>query len=269
MVRYPSRYWLHREVLGLTTTILLDSDIVAFAFACKAESKFDFGDTGVCQSVEELSDMTPKVHDWITALMEKLHADALIVCLSVPSEEGFRKQVLPSYKGNRKDVVRPVLLQQVKEYLANEYPSFIRPTLEADDVMGILSTHPTIVKGTKVIVSEDKDMQTIPGLLFNPRKHTKPIRISIEQANHYHLYQTLMGDTTDGYKGCPGIGPVKAKDILLCSRLGEEWAAVVEAYESKGLTEYDALIQARVARICRSDDYDFSNKQVKLWNPTR
>lgn len=250
----------------MTTTILLDSDIVAFAFASAAQSKFDFGDTGICQSVEELSDVVPKVHDWITSLMEKLHADELIVCLSVPSVECWRLQVLPTYKGNRKDVVRPVLLQQVKDYLAEEYLSYTRPTMEADDVMGILATHPNIVKGAKIIVSEDKDMQTIPCQLFRPKRDNKPRRISEERADWYHMYQTLIGDATDGYKGCPGIGPVKAEGILGCSSK-EYWTSVVSVYESKGLTEEDALIQARVARICRAEDYDFTNKQVKLWNP--
>jgi DNA polymerase-1 len=207
------------------------------------------------------------VDQWIKDLMEKLNGDKLVVCLSVPTDEGFRIKVLPTYKGNRLNVQKPVLLAQVKEYLATEYPSYTRPTLEADDVMGILATHPKLHPGTKVIVSEDKDMNTIPGLLFNPKKHKKPVRISEEQADFYHLYQTLTGDTTDGYKGCPGIGPVKARDILVCSPIGEEWAGVVEAYESKGLTEEDALVQARVARICRADDYDFKNKEVKLWNP--
>lgn len=251
----------------MTTTVLLDSDIVAFQFASTAQKSYDFGDTGVCQSVEELSDVTPIVHQWVTSLMDNLKADKLIVCLSVPSEEGFRMKVLPSYKGNRKDVVRPVLLQQVKDYLATEYPSYTRPTLEADDVMGILSTHPKLIPGTKVIVSEDKDMKTIPGLLFNPRKHKKPVRISEEQADRFHMYQTLAGDTTDGYKGCPGIGPVKAEYLLGVYQRCDWWAAIVEAYESKSLTEEDALVQARVARICRHDDYDFTNKRVKLWNP--
>jgi DNA polymerase-1 len=251
----------------MTTTILLDSDIVAFQFSSTAQQSFNFGDTGVCQSVEELSDVTPKVHDWITSLMEKLHADEIIVCLSVPSEEGWRKQVLPSYKGNRKDLVRPILLQQVKDYLATEYPSYIRPTLEADDVMGVLSTHPTIVKGTKIIVSEDKDMKTIPGLLFNPRKHNKPQYIPEPLADFYHMYQTLTGDTTDGYKGCPGMGPVKTERLLNDTERSDWWSAVVSAFKAKGLTEEDALVQARVARICRAEDYDFKNKEVKLWNP--
>ena len=253
----------------MTTTLLLDSDIVAYQFASKAQASYDFGDTGVCQHVNELDAVVPLVDQWIKDLMEKLHADELVVCLSVPTSEGFRIRVLPTYKGNRAKVEKPVLLQLIKDYLAGEYPSFIRPELEADDVMGILSTHPKFIKGTKVIVSEDKDMKTIPGLLYNPRKHTKPVRISEEQADRFHMFQTLTGDTTDGYKGCRGIGPVTAEALLSTTHRNGWWTAVVREFENKGLTEDDALVQARVARICRADDYDFKTKEVILWNPNK
>ena len=74
--------------------------------------------------------------------------------------------------------------------------------------------------------------------------------------------QTLIGDIADGYKGCPGIGAVKAKKLLDEAPV---WATVKDAYEKAGLTEEDALQQARMARILRSSDYP--DGQVKLWSP--
>ena len=38
------------------------------------------------------------------------------------------------------------------------------------------------------------------------------------------------------------------------------------AFEKKGLTESDALVQARVARILRASDYDFAAKKPILWS---
>jgi hypothetical protein len=38
--------------------------------------------------------------------------------------------------------------------------------------------------------------------------------ITEAQADRFHMIQTLTGDVTDGYPGCPGIGPVKAEQIL-------------------------------------------------------
>jgi DNA polymerase-1 len=45
------------------------------------------------------------------------------------------------------------------------------------------------------------------------------------------------------------------------------WERVVSAYEKAGLSEAEAITQARVARILRASDYDFVNKSVKLWSP--
>lgn len=261
------------------TLLLVDADIVAYQFAAKAHRETPFG-----VASDSLDDVTPKVAEYLAGWQDTLGAAAVVICLSCPSEQGWRKQVLPSYKANRAAVERPPLLDFVKDWLEASYPSFRRPTLEADDVMGILSTirglpvtfvekHPELAgEWRKVIFSEDKDMKTIPGWLFNPAKDQFPRQIDAAEADYWHLYQALVGDPTDGYKGCPGIGPVKAERALRWAEndqpLGRTmWQAVVELYESKGLTEADALVQARVARICRASDYNFLKKEVVLWTP--
>lgn len=252
----------------LTTTLLIDADIVAFKIASTAQRTFKFeddetGEVTECTQVDEWEEVAPRLDELMQEYLTKTKADDLIICLSCPTEEGWRIGIYPEYKANRDYSKRPVYLSACKDYLAEHYRSYRKPTMEADDIMGILSTHPKLVPGKRIIVSEDKDLQTIPGWLWNPAKDTKPRLIAEEQADYFHLYQTLIGDTTDGYKGCPGIGPVKAEAIL---KEGG-WEAVVAAYERKGLKVDDALLQARVARICRATDYDFKKQEVILWNP--
>lgn len=259
--------------------LLVDADIVAYQYAAKAQRESPFG-----VAMDALDDVAPKVAAGLADLQDQLNASGMVICLSCPSAQGWRKGVLPTYKENRSGAERPVLLDPLKGWLEATYPSYRKPTLEADDVMGILSTmrglpsnfvkqHPQLAgEWEKVICSEDKDMKTIPGWLFNPAKDPFPQLISEQQADYWHLYQTLVGDPTDGYKGCPGVGPVKAQRALLWAEndqpLGRTmWQAVVELYESKGLTEEDALVQARVARICRATDYNFKTQQVILWTP--
>lgn len=247
------------------TTLLLDSDIIAYQHAATAQKEIDWDNDGdKTLVVDDLEVVLHYVDDTINATMERLNGDNFIVCLSCNSEDNWRKQVLPSYKENRAGVAKPLHLSAIKEAMRSRYECYERPTLEADDIMGILSTHPRLIKGKKIIVSEDKDMKTIPGWLYNPRKGEKPKCIQQFEADYWHLYQTLIGDTTDGYKGCPGIGPKKAEKALIES---QSWQTVVGLYASKGLTEEDALVQARVARICRAEDYDFKNKEVILWTP--
>lgn len=255
------------------TTLLIDGDIYAYQAASSVEEVFRFDDEPIYNLKGTLDDVKNKLADDLDEVSKKLGATSMIVCLSVPTEHGWRKQVLPTYKSNRGR--KPFHLGAAKQFLKDYYTTYLRDTLEADDVMGILSTHKSLVKGSKVIVSIDKDMKTIPGLLFNPDQHTSPIKIIKEEADYFHMYQTLVGDTTDGYKGCPGIGDKKARVILMDGDdmrhypVAEMWKRVVKTYESKGLTEEDALVQARVARIARSTDYDFKKKEIKLWTPPK
>ena len=130
--------------------------------------------------------------------------------------------------------------------------------LEADDAMGIYATqHPG-----NIIVSPDKDMKQIPGKLYNLED---TFTITPEEGAKWHLIQTLAGDQTDGYSGVPGIGVKRAETLF--NKEGYNWATVVKAFEDKELTEEDALLNARLARILTIEDYDTTRQEPKLWTP--
>ena len=76
----------------------------------------------------------------------------------------------------------------------------------------------------------------------------------------------MAGDNTDGYSGVPGIGIKRAEQIFKLK--GYTWKAVVETFEEKGMTENDALINAQLARILTTKDYDYEKKEPILWTPT-
>lgn len=288
-------------------TLLLDADIIAFKIASVSQQTYQFPDCEPSIEVDPWEEVEPRIHHAIDFLKETLGSELVIVCLSCPTEENWRLDILPTYKGNRDYSKRPVHLAAVKEYMAANWPSYRRDTLEADDIMGILSTmkglppsfvkeHPEFAKhGRKIIVSEDKDMKTIPGWLFNPAKNTVPHLVDQEAADNWHLYQAICGDTVDCYAGCFGAGHDKALIALNQGlytpyqhtfkrgpRKGQEetrwmvdtdakaspWERVVGLFARYGFTEADALVQARVARICRVTDYDFTNKKVIPWTPT-
>ena len=129
------------------------------------------------------------------------------------------------------------------------------PTLEADDAMGIYAT----ANPGNVIVSPDKDMRQIPGRLFNM---TETVMITEEEGYRWHLIQTMAGDQTDGYSGVPGIGIKRA--VALFDEHGYTWDTVVQAFKDKDMTEEDALINARLAKILTTNEYD---GQVIPWTP--
>lgn len=264
------------------TTLLLDADILAFQLSATAQRGYQFpGMEEKSIAVDDWEDQPERIDDVVARLCSELGSPNIIICLSCPTEENFRLDFLPSYKGNRDYTQRPAYLSQVKQYLEDNYPSYRRPRLEADDIMGILSTHPTIVPGKRIIVSNDKDMKTIPGWLFNPNKDSKARLVDCLEADRFHAYQTLIGDSVDGYKGLPGIGPKKAEKILDAALDGGTpwanrqqlqalyWQHIVAAYKARGLTEEDALVQARAARILQHTDYDYAKKEPILWTPPR
>lgn len=181
-----------------------------------------------------------------------------VVCLS--EGEVFRKKIDPSYKASRSNTRKPLCFFDLKGRLKAARKCVFFHGLEADDVMGILATKPSASGDKKIIVAQDKDMKTIPGMLWDGYKF---YNITEEQADYFHLYQTLVGDTADGYKGCPGIGPKKAEKLLQDAA----WPAVVDAYRHAGLTEADALRNARLARILRWTDWESATKTPILWCP--
>jgi DNA polymerase-1 len=210
---------------------------------------------------------------YLTTEVEKVlyHLGADRVIMTFSDHARWRNEVLPTYKANRK-AEKPLAYVPLLEYVAQNYEVRQFPGLEGDDVMGILATHPTLLEGDKVIVSVDKDMRTVPGALFNPRKEEFEY-ISKDDALRAFYMQCLTGDTADGYKGCPGIGPKKAEKIIYPFfdefefKKDDLWEAIVKTYESKKLTEEDALKTAQVARICQHEDFDLETNTVRLWTP--
>lgn len=247
--------------------LLIDADIVAYKIASTSQEAFDWGDTGSSLVADKYAAIE-RCNKLLAEYCETLNSNRLVICLS--DKANFRKELEPTYKANRKSVVKPVLLDYIKEYLEFEYPSFKRPRLEADDIMGILATSgDRFLSGRKIIVSEDKDMQTVPCELFNPRKDNKAHTISREHALRYLMTQTLTGDPTDGYIGCRGVGAKSPfVQALQTTEVADLWDVVLEAYESKGFSEDDALLQARLAHILWARSYNFKTKKVKLWKPS-
>lgn len=274
----------------ITRTLLIDADIIAYQSSAATEQKYDWGDTGGEVKVADFEAAKTSAEDEIEYLRDKLDADDVILCLS-DDAYNFREDVWSGYKQNRASAERPEYLYDLKEWFAEDYEVAIRPRMEADDVMGIMSTEPH--EGERIIVSADKDMQTIPGLLFNPNKDTKVRRITPEFAERFMLWQALTGDATDGYKGCPGAGPKAAdaiihdnksyhrheREITRGKRKGEielkwtledsdddSWDRLLSAYYKAGLQEKHAIQQVNLARILKYSDMDGS--RIIPWVPS-
>lgn len=244
-----------------TTTLIVDSDTFVYAAAVQSETAVEWDEDGILHTQADLNYAKAHFQDAVDALANEIPHSTLILALS-DSAPCFRKDVYPPYKGGRKQ--RPLAYKALREWVVNpERPwrTYLRPRLEADDILGILGTHPSIIEGRALLWSLDKDLLTVPGFHWD-HDLKRVVRVSEEEAERAFLTQVLTGDVVDNYPGCPGIGAKRAPAIV-----DEGWPGIVKAYQKAGLTEQDALIQARCARILRASDYDFKRKEPILWTP--
>jgi len=237
--------------------LLIDADYVVYKCCASAETEIDWGDD-IIVVTSKFSDALACVKREINKIRNEFIWDVPEIILFFSDSTNFRKSIQPSYKGHR-NRKKPCGYKRVINALQEEYEVIVMPTLEADDALGIYAT----ANPGNVICSPDKDMRQIPGRLFDMKE---TMTVKEEDADEWHLIQTLAGDQTDGYAGVPGIGVKRA--AALFKEEGFSWDTVVKAFADKDLSEEIALENARLARILRYTDYDFNESKPILWSPT-
>lgn len=234
--------------------LLIDADYVVYKCCASAETEIDWGDD-VIVVTSKFSEAYACVIRELNKIKSNFMWDVPEVILFFSDSTNFRKSIQPAYKGHR-NRKKPCGYKRVINQLKEEFEVIVMPTLEADDALGIYAT----ANPGNIICSPDKDMRQIPGRLFDMKE---TMTVNEDDADQWHLIQTLAGDQTDGYSGVPGIGVKRA--IALFEEKGYTWKTVVEAFADKDLSEDVALENARLARILRHTDYDFIQKQPILW----
>jgi|TARA_B110000114_G_C15010616_1_gene364614 DNA polymerase-1 len=240
-------------------TLLIDGDLYLYRATTSIEEEVDWGND-IWTLYTDVAAAKRLFISMIAGFKSALKVHDVVVTFS--GRNNFRRGVEPTYKAGRKKTRKPVGYAAMVEWALKEFDSILVDELEADDVMGVLGS----IEGTKaIIVSDDKDMKSIPAKLFRPQSNER-LDTTLAEADRCFLLQTLTGDVTDGYAGLKGVGPKSAEKILGAR---PTWGAVVAAYEKQELTEDYALTQARLARILRSSDWDDKKQSVILWEPPK
>jgi DNA polymerase I len=282
------------------THLLIDGDIVAFVSAAAAQRHLE-DSYGYIRPFANIQQGEALVENMLYALKLGLKADSASIYLSDP-EHNWRREVDPTYKTNRTGE-RPLLLDNLKGYLREKHGAVHWDGLEADDTLSLLMTEPQVEDApTQLIcVGRDKDFKTIPGLHHSWKQDldasgNMAIReVTPWEADRFHMMQTLAGDRTDGFNGCPGIGMDRAAQIIdrpmrllpqpgvktrgvnkgesvtrwMSEPTRDYWACIVSHYRKAGLTEADALTTARLARLLRHGEYDKETGAITLWTPDK
>lgn len=303
----------------LKVGLALDMDYLIFSAMSAAEEEQDWG-----EDVWTLYCDHKKARDILFGTIKTIKADIagqlkrkfkltedkyefVDICI-LSGDDNWRKEVLETYKANRKGKRKPVGYRKFCEEIMTHYgeKSFQWHGMEGDDLCGIFMTNPEFVGCDRVIsVSCDKDFNTVPGYFFWLTEMDL-VKNDEATADLHHFYQTLKGDTTDGYGGVPGVGEAfgpglwewlkdpeffyeatkimkSGKDKGLeraywtsCKPGDEEWdlrqaptlwACMASLAAKQGMTEEELIVQAQVARICRGSDFDMETKKPILWKP--
>ena len=223
--------------------LLIDADYIVYKSCAAAEYDIDYGDDVIFVG-SSFKEAYSNVERDLQKIAKEFFDPSVILFFS--DSTNFRKQVDPNYKGHR-NRKKPCGYKRVINKLSESYEVIRMPTLEADDALGVYATS----NDDCVIVSPDKDMKQIPGQLYNLEEM---FTITKQDGWEWFLIQTLAGDSTDGYSGAPGFGIKTSQKFL--GEYGYTFDNVVSAFEQKGLTEHDALKNARLAKILTADDYD-------------
>jgi len=247
--------------------LIVDGDILNFTIGRVTEDITEFDDQ-VCKSFDEDA-IVKLLESGLDNIAEKCGYSRENIIYSISCEKNYRKEHFPTYKSNRKTVVKPLGLTWLRDYLkenAGKYNLLLIENLEADDCMGIFGTS----GDTNVsIYSQDKDLRTIPVRQWDFKTHNFVHPTPLESMRFLYT-QVLTGDTVDGYKGCPRIGKVKAEKALRdCSNelemLEQCYVRYQKVYDIDAKDEL--LKQIGQARILHQVDYIALVNFKETYNP--
>lgn len=187
---------------------ILDGDIITFRTAFSAEDETE----------EWIANA--RADELVDNILHDVGADSFEVWLT--GKNNFRYNVFPEYKANRITSKRPKWEHTVKDHLTKKWFANWSEGCEADDMMGVRQME----LDNTIICTIDKDLWQIPGPHYNFVKKEFS-NVSEADGFRFFCYQLIVGDSTDGIKGIPGMGPKKA-EALLEKNPSEEWLQLIE-----------------------------------------
>ncbi|MBP2279225.1 DNA polymerase-1 [Psychrobacter sp. PL19] len=212
-------------------------------------------------------------------VMRRYHPTHMAVCFDTRAPT-FRHQLSTDYKAARPPM--DIELAQQIPYLHSLVKALGIPLLriegaEADDIIGTLA-YRAVAEGHHVVISTgDKDMaQLVNGCVILEDSFTGKVTDSQGVVDKFGIkpdqmidFLTLMGDSSDGIKGVPGIGKKTAMDLL--NEYGNidnmlQNLATIKGRGAKGLIEHadDIPLNAQLATIVTDLDIGHNWDDLKI-----
>ncbi len=162
----------------------------------------------------------------ILQAIEQFEPDFLVIAVDAP-EKTFRHEMDENYKAQRTKAPDefleqiPIIMEMIESL---GIPKLIKPGFEADDIIGTLAKKAEAQNIESFILSGDLDfLQLISDkihlakfngrepLIFDAEKTFEKLGVYPHQIVDY---KAICGDSSDNYKGIPGVGPKTCTALL-------------------------------------------------------
>ena len=194
--------------------LLVDADSLIFA-SCYRKREFPTDE----KFYTDIDDSKAKFDQQFMSIVNKLEdmysVDKVITFSG--SKGNFRKLITSDYKANRKAVDLPPLLNEMHDYVKDQYDSVWGYGIETDDIVARywFELSNEIGRDNVMIISLDKDYRQFPALIYNYHyKHQKILDISEEEAMYNFYEQFIIGDSADNVQYFRGRGKKFAEKYL-------------------------------------------------------
>jgi 5'-3' exonuclease len=166
---------------------------------------------------------------FLLQFLRRVKPNRIAVALDESLFSGFRHGLCPNYKSNRElpDENLAMQLKGCREICSIlGMASYASKKYEADDIIGTLSVRMSdLLPGDPAlcIVTRDKDLsqllKTDKDYIWDYSGNRRRYRADIKEEfgvnpEQFADYLGLVGDAVDCITGVPGVGPVKAKELL-------------------------------------------------------
>ena len=214
--------------------LLVDADSLIFASCYKKRDKPE--DDKYYRDIEDAQAKFDEQFMSIVNKLEDMYPIERVITFS-GSKGNFRKLITPVYKANRKKQELPPLLDEMHQFVKDEYDSVWGYGIETDDMVArywkALSNE--VGRDNVMIVSIDKDYKQFPCLMYNYHyKHKEVLDISEDEALFNFYEQMIIGDTADNVNYFKGKGKKYAEKYLKeCDTKYQYTRKMLELFQQK------------------------------------
>lgn len=176
----------------------------------------------------------------LQAALEDCGADRYVVYLQ--GKDNFRDKLAKTlpYKSGRPSV-KPIHFQAIRDYLVAHWNAEIVDNMETDDQLSIEQTK---APNNTVIITADKDLNTVAGYKYNIKKRIS-YYVSEEDALLWNYCQLILGDKVDAIQGIKGKGLIATYKLFQDCETEEElhWAALCAYEESSYEKPFEVYLE--------------------------